>query len=191
VPPAAITEFSRGLKAGSSPVGVTAGRDGNVWFTDEGGTPAVGRITPWGQIREFSAGLDAGSEPALIAPAPDGALWFTDEGSSAALGKVDSGAAAAVKTPPLVVGSPRVGSPLSCRPGRWSTWAHVKPSIRRFAFDGYQWLRDGASITGQRTDHYIPVAADLGSRLSCQVTVTYPVPFLVSAPATSATITVR
>jgi streptogramin lyase len=62
-----------------------------MWFTDDGATPAVGRITPRGRIREFSAGLLAGSDPAFITAGPDGRMWFSDEGSTAALGTVITG----------------------------------------------------------------------------------------------------
>ena len=48
--------------------------------TDGGTAPAIGRITPSGQITEFSAGLNSGSLPALMAVGPDGNVWFTDEG---------------------------------------------------------------------------------------------------------------
>ena len=186
-----INEFSSGLNAGSSPVGIAAGPDGNAWFSDEGATPAVGRITPEGRISEFSAGLQADSEPAFVVPAPDGQLWFTDEGSTAAVGHLRTGAPAALQAPPLLAGSPRVGRELRCRAGRWATWAGVKPSIGLFSFDGYRWLRSGVPIAGHRADRYTTAASDTGRRLSCRATVTYPVPFLVSASATSAAITVR
>jgi streptogramin lyase len=44
-----ITEFS--LPFGSAPFGITAGPDGNLWFTESG---KIGRITPSGTITEFS-----------------------------------------------------------------------------------------------------------------------------------------
>jgi streptogramin lyase len=49
-----ITEFSVGLNPGSSPgfqdpESIAAGPDGNLWFTDHGATPAIGRITPSGR----------------------------------------------------------------------------------------------------------------------------------------------
>jgi len=185
-----ISELSTGLNPGSSPVGIGAGPDGNVWFTDEGATSAIGRITPRGRISEFSAGLEAGSEPGLIAPAPDGELWFTDEGSAAAVGQLATGAPRALKAQPSVVGSPQLGSPVSCR-ADWAAWAGIKPSVRLSRFDGYQWLRDGVPIAGQRSARYIPAARDEGRRLSCKVTVTYPEPFLLTASATSAVVTVR
>jgi streptogramin lyase len=39
-----ITEFAI-LTAGSLPVGITSGPDGNLWFTESGGNQ-IGRITP-------------------------------------------------------------------------------------------------------------------------------------------------
>jgi hypothetical protein len=166
-----------------------------MWFSDDGGAPAVGRITPNGQISEFSARLQTGSQPALLAPAADGELWFTDEGTAAAIGTVSTGAPAALTAPPAVAGpvagSPRRAGPLRCRAARWATWAHLQPSSRLFSFDGYQWLRDGAPIAGQHADHYAPAAPDRDARLSCGVTVTYPRPLLVSASGTSAAITLN
>jgi streptogramin lyase len=56
--------------------GITAGPDGNLWFTDFRG--AIGRMTPAGQATEFVTGLKAGSVPNEITVGPDGNLWFTD-----------------------------------------------------------------------------------------------------------------
>ncbi len=42
--------------AGADPADITAGPDGNMWFTaDAGATDAIGRITPAGVITEFTA----------------------------------------------------------------------------------------------------------------------------------------
>jgi hypothetical protein len=44
-PAGAITEYSTGLNANSNPSVIVAGADGNVWFTDPGGTtPAIGQV---------------------------------------------------------------------------------------------------------------------------------------------------
>jgi hypothetical protein len=59
-----------------------------------------------------------------------------------------------------------------------------------YSFDGYRWLRDGAAIAGQSAQSYTPTGGDVGHQLACQITVTYPLPFLVTASATSAAITV-
>jgi len=53
---ATVTEFSAGITPASSPGAITAGPDGNLWFT-EPGTNRIGRITPTGTVTEFSAGI--------------------------------------------------------------------------------------------------------------------------------------
>jgi virginiamycin B lyase len=72
-------------------VAIAAGPGGNLWFTDEGVHPAVGRATRAGSVREFSRGLLPGSQPADITLGPDRRMWFTDEGSTTALGMVMTG----------------------------------------------------------------------------------------------------
>jgi sugar lactone lactonase YvrE len=59
----------------SRPTSITAGPDGNLWFT-EPDAGKVGRITPQGVVTEFS-GRDAVS-PDHITPGRDGRLWFAD-----------------------------------------------------------------------------------------------------------------
>jgi virginiamycin B lyase len=62
----------------TEPLFITAGPDGNVWFTDQGGVfrgPAIGYVTPEGQIFEFATPLRVGILGPL-ATGPDGRLWF-------------------------------------------------------------------------------------------------------------------
>jgi virginiamycin B lyase len=65
----------------TAPYGITAGPDGNLWFTDEGnlsaGSGKIGRITTSGAITEFGSL----SNPTQITPGPDGNLWFTETGN--------------------------------------------------------------------------------------------------------------
>jgi streptogramin lyase len=85
----AITEFPLTVHPGSDPLGVTPGRDGNLWFTDGGTTHAIGRITPSGAITEFTQGLTSTAPPFDVTMGPDGNLWFTATGSPPnAIGKV-------------------------------------------------------------------------------------------------------
>ena len=72
-----ITEFSAGITAGAQPYGITAGPDGNLWFTELVGN-RIGRITPLGVVTEFSAGFSLLATPLGITPGPDGNLWFAD-----------------------------------------------------------------------------------------------------------------
>ena len=74
-----ITEFSTGMTAGAAPFGITAGPDGNLWFTENSGN-RIGRITPAGVITEFSTGITAGAYSTGITAGPDGNLWFTENG---------------------------------------------------------------------------------------------------------------
>jgi hypothetical protein len=64
--------------SGSFPFDITAGPDGNLWFTEV--NPAagkIGRITPAGTITEYP--LPVGdSGPLGITAGPDGNLWFTE-----------------------------------------------------------------------------------------------------------------
>ncbi len=60
----------------SNPYSITAGPDGNLWFTEWGGNK-IGRITPAGVITEFTIPT-AGTQPWGITAGPDGNLWFTE-----------------------------------------------------------------------------------------------------------------
>jgi streptogramin lyase len=76
---AAITEFPLPAPSFCSPCpiffagAITAGPDGNLWFTDLLGT-RIGRITPDGVITEFS--LPTAGETSAITAGPDGNVWF-------------------------------------------------------------------------------------------------------------------
>jgi streptogramin lyase len=78
-----IVEYSKGLLPGAFPVGIAAGADGNVWFTDSGTTNAVGRITPAGVITEFTTGITPNSGPSGITAGPDHNMWFVELGDFA------------------------------------------------------------------------------------------------------------
>src|SRR5262249_49408386 len=62
--------------ANSGPTEVTAGPDGNLWFT-EFNANQIGRITPTGTITEFPLPT-ANSGPWGITAGPDGNLWFAE-----------------------------------------------------------------------------------------------------------------
>ena len=70
-----ITEFSIPTSA-AEPGGITAGPDGNMWFTEIAGDK-IGRATTGGTITEFT-GLSPGAGPALITVGADHNLWFTE-----------------------------------------------------------------------------------------------------------------
>jgi virginiamycin B lyase len=66
-----LTEFPL-PHATSQPRFIVAGRDGNLWFTENS---RIGRITPQGAITEFR--LPADTTPPGLAVGADGTVWFT------------------------------------------------------------------------------------------------------------------
>jgi streptogramin lyase len=76
-----FTIYRDGITPASGPIGIAAGPDGNVWFT-EGNAGRIGRITPDGFVTEFSVGISPVSAPHGIVAGPDGNLWFTETGVS-------------------------------------------------------------------------------------------------------------
>jgi streptogramin lyase len=75
-PAGAVTEFAVPADF-STPRGITAGPDGNLWFTGYY-SGRIGRITPRGVITQFVEGLTPNSSPDTITVGPDGNLWFTE-----------------------------------------------------------------------------------------------------------------
>lgn len=92
------------LPSGSTPGAIAPGPDGNYWFVDprvdwrdttvpggrSTGAPAVGRITPSGQVDVFPlptaeqnrmGGPGVGSLPYDIVTGPDDAMWVTESGA--------------------------------------------------------------------------------------------------------------
>jgi streptogramin lyase/plastocyanin len=61
---------------GAAPTAITAGPDGNLWFT-EANADKIGRITPSGIVTEFNVPT-AGAGPTGLTVGPDGNLWFTE-----------------------------------------------------------------------------------------------------------------
>lgn len=69
-PSGTVTEYA--LPSGSYPHGITAGPDGNMWFTLDNN--AVGKITPSGTVTTYPT---THNSPYGITTGPDGNLWFT------------------------------------------------------------------------------------------------------------------
>lgn len=188
-PAGGLTTFSGGLGDGV-PDQIAAGPDGNLWFTDRGTPPAIGRITPGGAITRFTAGMSPGSQPVGITAGPDGNMWFTDRGNPPAIGVVGTGAAAANTRAPRATGRANVGGKLTCTGDTWSSWAGLQPRRDMFGYDGYRWRRDGIVVSGPPAPTYAPTGRDSGHRISCEVTVTYPL-LAVTASAVSAPVVIR
>ncbi|HVN69046.1 MAG TPA: Virginiamycin B lyase [Candidatus Binatia bacterium] len=67
------------------PAGITAGPDGDVWFTDPG-NDVIGRITVRGKYKlQARAGAEVSDG---ITTGPDGALWFTTQESQPQIGRI-------------------------------------------------------------------------------------------------------
>jgi streptogramin lyase len=79
-----ITEFPIPTPS-AAPLGIAAGSDGNLWFTEAQGGK-IGRITPSGHVSEYAfqpAPHAVRDEvPSAITAAPDGNLWFTEPGGN-------------------------------------------------------------------------------------------------------------
>ena len=87
-PSGEFTEYRFAALTGLPLLGrITAGPDGNVWFTEPGDYDhpggKIGRIDPNGNVTEFPTPT-AGSMPSGITAGPDGNIWFTEP----AVGKV-------------------------------------------------------------------------------------------------------
>jgi hypothetical protein len=68
---------------GSTPEGIAAGPDGNVWFSDRGNS-AIGMINPTTlDTAEYAIATHGGnpaSKPSAVTAGADGNLWFPDQG---------------------------------------------------------------------------------------------------------------
>lgn len=82
------------LPSGFVPSGLTAGPDGNVWFTatkSGGGPTEIGKLTTAGAFTEYP--LTEGWEANGIAKGPDGNLWITSSPKKAVAKVTTAGAA--------------------------------------------------------------------------------------------------
>jgi virginiamycin B lyase len=96
-----LTDFA--LPAMSAPMQITAGPDGNVWFTERAAN-RIGRLTPTGTLTHFDLPT-AGTLPGDITTHPDGGMWFTQAGTPK-LGRITS--AGAIREFPIPSGVPAV-----------------------------------------------------------------------------------
>ncbi len=70
-----VSEF--GIPSGGRPYAITAGPDGNLWFSEPGSTNAIGRCTPMGGISEYPI-PSPNTEVAGITAGPDKNIWFAE-----------------------------------------------------------------------------------------------------------------
>src|SRR4051794_39629962 len=75
--------------AGSDPVDIIAGGDGNLWVSETKGH-AIARLTPGGELDEFRLSTDF-TAPDRLAIAQDGNVWFGDHRTQPnRVGRIDS-----------------------------------------------------------------------------------------------------
>jgi streptogramin lyase len=70
------------------PYNITAGADGNLWFTEANGNQ-IGKITTSGVISEYAVPT-SNSVPRGIASGPDGNIWFTEYAGNK-IGRITTG----------------------------------------------------------------------------------------------------
>ncbi len=118
----AITEF-RIPTPDSYPSAITAGPDGNLWFT-ESHTNKIGMLNPTSHlVTEFS--IPTSSSYSLgITAGPDGNLWFTEDGADK-IGQV------VIPDHPPIVQSPSPAAPAPSQRSCSSTGAHHSIPIPR------------------------------------------------------------
>ena len=189
-----ITEFV--LPTGNSqPIGIAAGPDGNMWFTQQGAN-GIGRITPSGAITEFTIPTTS-TVIQGIAAGPDGNMWFT-QSSSNEIGRITPSGAITEFPIPTASSGPR-GIAAGPDGNLWFTQQSVNkigritsgmsPADRRPVLSGsgqvglplvcaadvwgfglpaaVSWQRGGTTIPGESGVVYTPTAADVGSAVTC------------------------
>jgi virginiamycin B lyase len=89
-PPAGIADLSEFSvpTPNSKPLGIAAGPDCAVWFT-ESAANKIGRVTASGDITEFTVPTSS-SGPSRIVLGPDGAMWFSESDANK-IGRVTTG----------------------------------------------------------------------------------------------------
>src|SRR5207253_8148887 len=71
------------------PVGIAAGPDGALWFTNASSSlgDSIGRITTGGMVTKYTA--PSISHPLSITSGSDGALWFINAGNNS-IGRIST-----------------------------------------------------------------------------------------------------
>jgi virginiamycin B lyase len=136
------------ITSGAAAAQITAGGDGNLWFTETAsgsGLPEIGRITPAGQIQQYSLANTQVTSLGGITAGPDGNVWFT--GETLGIG-------------PFVVGKITPTGQISVFPVAGVNLQNITNA------DGALWFTEGGigaqggigelSTTGVFTDHPLP-----------------------------------
>ena len=175
-PATAVSPITTVFATGGSPLWIAGAGDGNLWLTDQTNSHLI-EFNPTTDAAA-SFGSSAGVTGDANADAADGSgnLWFTEFHA----GRIGEVAFVLVNiSPPTLSGDAKPGSALGCSTGQWS------PQADAFS---YQWLRDGATISGATAASYTLPADAAGHAFACQVTATETATF-TSGTATSAPVT--
>jgi streptogramin lyase len=157
---------------------IVAGADGNMWFSGYRGipgsgkpsrkVPAIGRITPGGEITQFDQPGE-GTYPSRLAAGPDGNVWFTESagqvGRITPAGEIRLFPLAADSRPYEIVtgpdgnlwvtmeGSASSGTLGRITPGGEFTEFPLEPSVYAGALvagpDGRLWFSSGPGLIGR------------------------------------------
>jgi streptogramin lyase len=150
-PTGTVHEFGQdnGLDPGNPGLAyITAGPDGNMWFTDfgEGNTepPAIGRVTPAGAITEFP--MASGSDPQEIVSGPQSRLWFADHAGAGTVDSVTTAGSISEDTDPgKFVGDP---TGLMKAPSGILYFGACLPAIGHVLLDGSVSQNPGTTCSG-------------------------------------------
>jgi hypothetical protein len=180
-----VTEFGP-LTGHGAPMAITAGKDGALWFTDQGNN-AIGRITTSGSVTEYpvptAGAFSANVQPTGITNGPDGNIWFTEQDTKAAIGRITVGTPVAgtvtVNPGSVAFGSQQVGTASPATVVTLNNGTTVTVHVNSVAVSGPNagdFPLSADSCTG----------ANVASSASCTVSVTF---HPTAAGARSATLT--
>jgi hypothetical protein len=185
--------------AGLAKIGidVISTRFGEEFFSGTAITNSKGEYTVTGMATgsyklefywEESEAEEKACAHAVQCPAPYITQWYSNQPSAVTanpvtttVGTTTSGINAAMvpsapfnTAGPAVLGTPTVGSMLSCSSGSWTGDAELTLSVGwpLSSTFTYQWLREGAPIAGATSAAYLVQTADVGHNLVCEVTAT-------------------
>jgi streptogramin lyase len=129
--------------SGSAPTGITAGSDGNLWFTESAGGK-IGRITPAGTITE-PMGATGLPGPTVISPGVKNMLWFTE---SAAVGELALPNGTVTQSPTLPGGDIHRpgGVAVDSQGNAWVTIAQTVTTPLIAELDNGRWTPTGGSL---------------------------------------------
>jgi virginiamycin B lyase len=162
--------------------GLVLGPEGKLWFAERNLSPGFGDISPSGEVRSFHPAFEPPESsleptgPQSLVMGADGYIWFTDPRYRDELSVIyttDEGRFAIPLAPqntqpPVLYGSPTVGSLVTVGTGAWAN----NPTA-----EVYQWQRCSTTsscvgIEGAQSQTYLLQEADIGSHIRAVVTTT-------------------